>query len=51
VKLDPVAVLEQRLEFLTDVNDLATECNWSPSSRQELHDYLLEEVIKIDTFK
>ncbi len=46
--LDTVAVLEQRLEFLEGVMDIATSCNWSSKKIQELHDYLLDEVIKID---
>ncbi len=46
--LDPVSVLEQRLEFLEGITEVATNCNWSPKAVQELHDYLLEEVIKID---
>ncbi len=47
-KLDTVSVLEQRLEFLEGVTEIATECNWAPEQIRELHDYLLEEVIKID---
>ena len=48
VNLDTVAILEQRLEFLESISDVATTCNWSPDKIQELHDYLLDEVIKID---
>ena len=48
VKLDTVSILEQRLEFLEDVKEIATLCNWSPEKIEELHDYLLDEVIKID---
>lgn len=48
VNLDTVAVLEQRLEFLEGITSVAAECNWAPEEIQELHDYLLDEVIKID---
>ena len=48
INLDPVSVLEQRLEFLESITEVATNCNWAPEKVQELHDYLLEEVIKID---
>ncbi len=48
VNLDAVFVLEQRLEFLEDIAETAALCNWTPSRIQELHDYLLDEVIKID---
>jgi len=48
VNLDTVSVLEQRLEFLEGITNVATDCNWSPEQVQELHDYLLDEVIKID---
>lgn len=46
--LDTVALLKQRLEFLEDIKRTAEECGWSPSQVQELYDYLLEEVIRID---
>jgi hypothetical protein len=46
--LNTVAVLEQRLEFLEGIIDVATNCNWAPAQVKELHDYLLDEVIKID---
>jgi len=48
VNLDPVSVLEQRLEFLEGITEVAKNCNWAPEKVQELHDYLLAEVIKID---
>lgn len=48
VNLDTVSVLEQRLEFLESITEVATNCNWPPEKIQELHDYLLDEVIKID---
>lgn len=48
VILDTVAVLEQRLDFLESIVEVATQCNWAPDTIQELRDYLLEEVIKID---
>jgi len=48
VNLDTVSVLEQRLEFLDCITEVATNCNWPSEKVQELHDYLLDEVIKID---
>ena len=48
VRLDTISVLEQRLEFLDGITEVATNCNWSPEQIRELHDYLLDEVIKID---
>ena len=48
VNIDAVSVLEQRLEFLEGITEVATNCNWFPEQVQELHDYLLDEVIKID---
>jgi hypothetical protein len=48
VNLDTVSVLEQRLEFLESITEVATNCNWAPERIRELHDYLLDEVIKID---
>lgn len=48
LNLDVVSVLEQRLEFLEGIAETAALCNWTPERIQELHDYLLDEVIKID---
>jgi len=48
VNLDTISVLEQRLEFLESITEVATNCNWPPEKIEELHDYLLDEVIKID---
>ena len=48
VNLDTLSVLEQRLEFLEGIAEVATNCNWAPEKIQELHEYLLAEVIKID---
>ena len=48
INLDTVSVLEQRLEFLEGVAGIATDCNWAPEQIEELHDHLLEEIIKID---
>jgi hypothetical protein len=48
VNLDTVSVLEQRLEFLTGVAQVAAMCNWDPVQISELHNHLLDEVIKID---
>jgi hypothetical protein len=46
--MDPVSILEQRVEFLEGVIATATLCNWSPADRQDLRAYLLEEIIRID---
>jgi hypothetical protein len=48
VLLDTISILQYRLEFLEGIREIATQCNWSPGQVQELHDYLLDEVIKID---
>ncbi len=48
VNLDPVSVLEQRIEFLEGITEVAINCNWPPEEIRELNDYLLDEVIKID---
>ena len=48
VNLDTVSVLEQRLEFLEGVAEVAAMCNWGPEGVSELHNHLLDEVIKID---
>jgi hypothetical protein len=48
VLLDTVSILEHRLGFLEGISEIATQCNWAPGQIQELHDYLLDEVIKID---
>ncbi len=48
VEIDAVAVLEQRLEFLEGTAKVAELCNWPPDQIQELYDYLLEEIIRID---
>ncbi len=48
ITLDPVSILEQRLEFLKGITDIAALCNWPPEEIGYLHDHLLEEVIKID---
>ena len=48
VCLDTVGILEQRVEFLENIRGVAIQCGWLPSEVQELHEYLLAEVIKID---
>ena len=48
VLLDTISILQHRLGFLEGVREIATNCNWSPAQVEELHDYLLDEVIKID---
>lgn len=48
ILLDTVSVLEHRLGFLQGIEEVARQCNWTPDQIQELHDYLLDEVIKID---
>ncbi len=46
--LEAVEVLEQRLEFLESITEVAVECNWSAKDVEELHDHLLDELTKID---
>lgn len=48
VYLDVVEILEQRLEFLEGIEEVAKSCNWPPRQIQELRSYLLDEVIRID---
>ena len=45
---DVVEVLEDRLEFLEYVKEVAILCNWSPSQVEELYEHLLHETIRID---
>jgi len=46
--LDTVGILEQRAEFLENMRGVAIQCGWLPQDVQELYEYLLAEVIKID---
>ena len=46
--LNAVEVLEDRLGFLESVQEIAQLCNWSPAQVEELHYYLLDEIIRID---
>lgn len=48
VILDTISVLEQRLEFLEGITEIAITCNWSSENICALQDHLLDEVIKID---
>ncbi len=46
--MDPVSILEQRVEFLEGIMATATLCNWSGTDRQDLRKHLLREIIGID---
>ena len=48
VYMDTVGILTDRLEFLESIKELSTLCNWSKKDVEELHSYVLEEIIKID---
>lgn len=48
VNLDPVSVLEQRLEFLQGLVEIATLCNWTEKEILDLTDYIHNELIRID---
>lgn len=45
---DVVEVLEDRLEFLEGIREVAYLCNWTAAQIDELHCHLLEEIIRID---
>ncbi len=47
-QLGVVSILQQRVDFLTGLADVAKDCNWSDSEVQGLLDYLIEELIEID---
>ncbi len=46
--LSPVEVLEQRLEFLENILEIATLCNWTVGDMQDLKNYVLHELITAD---
>ena len=48
VIMDPVFILEQRVEFLAGVVATARLCNWTEKELENLHAYLLAEIIRID---
>lgn len=49
-KLSVVSVLEQRIDFLDGITEVAKDCNWSNRKISELLDYLIQELIDIDNF-
>jgi len=47
-KLTAVSILQQRVDFLEGVGEVAKDCNWTDEEVQGLLDYLIEELIDID---
>ncbi len=47
-KLTAVSILQQRVEFLEGIADVAKDCNWTDEETQELLDHLIEELVDID---
>ena len=47
-KLTAVSILQQRVDFLEGIADVAKDCNWADEKVQELLDHLVEELIDID---
>ena len=47
-KLTAVSILEQRVDFLEGIAEVAKDCNWTDEQTQGLLDYLVEELIDID---
>ncbi len=46
--LTAVTILQQRVEFLDGIAEVAKACNWPDLEVQELLDYLNEQLIDID---
>jgi len=47
-KLGVVSILQQRVDFLEGLADVAKDCNWTDTEVQGLLDYLVEELVEID---
>ncbi len=47
-KLGVVSILQQRVDFLEGLADVAKDCNWTDAEVQGLLDYLVEELVEID---
>lgn len=48
---NPVAVLEQRIEFLIGVIEVAQLCNWSSKDIQELKEHTFDRLVEIDNIR
>jgi hypothetical protein len=46
--LDPVSVLEQRVDFLESIKRIAELCNWSKTDTDDLKVYVNNRLITID---
>ncbi len=46
---DPVSVLEQRVDFVEGIIELADMCNWKDEDIEELRQYVGDQLIYIDT--
>lgn len=47
-KLTAVSILQQRVDFLEGIADVAKDCNWTDEEIQGLLDHLSDELIDID---
>lgn len=45
---NPIAVLEQRIVFLTSIVEVAHLCNWTDNDIQKLKERINEQLISID---
>lgn len=48
INIDVVSVLQQRVDFLSGIADVAKDCNWGDDETQELLDYLTNQLVEID---
>jgi len=47
-KLTAVSILQQRVDFLDGIAEVAKDCNWTDEETQGLLEHLTEELIDID---
>ncbi len=47
-RLSAVSILQQRVDFLDGIAEVAKDCNWPDEEIQRLLDYLIKELIDID---
>ena len=48
---NPIAVLEQRIIFLTSIVEVAQLCNWTKNDIQKLKEHVNEQLISIDNVR
>ncbi len=48
---NPIAVLEQRIVFLTSIIEVAQLCNWTKNDIQKLKERVNEQLISIDNVR